>query len=105
VDKNGATLREALIQAIATGSKAAAADIEGPEFPLEAAHVWQLFLELHGTRTSNGFGLNPISYTEIDAYNRLYGYDVSPEELYLLKVADSAALEQIAENNEREKNL
>lgn len=64
-----------------------------------------MFLDLSRTRGSSGFGINPITYLEIDAYNRLMQLQLSPEEIYLLRVADETALEQIADNQEAEKGL
>jgi len=29
---------------------------------------WDIFVELHASRTSNGFGPNPITYAEIESF-------------------------------------
>ncbi|WP_445263523.1 phage tail assembly chaperone [Rhizobium rhizogenes] len=39
--------------------------------PAAGAHVWAWFRELDRARTSNGYGLNPLSYSDIDAWSRL----------------------------------
>jgi hypothetical protein len=49
----------------------------------------------------HAYGLNPISFTEIEAYGRLLRKKLSPEEVALIRIADSAALEQIAKNGTR----
>lgn len=35
--------------------------------------LWSWFMELNESRTSNGFGMNPISYSDISAYFNLQG--------------------------------
>lgn len=47
-------------------------DVE-PPFPREAAGVLEAFWELHAARGSNGYGPNPISYQELEAWSRLTG--------------------------------
>jgi len=54
--------------------------------------VWEDFLELHSARGSNGFGANPISYTEIDAWTRLSGYVLSPQDVKIIKLLDRVYL-------------
>lgn len=61
--------------------------------PLDTAHVWGWFLDLHTARTS-GMSANPISFTEIDAYCRLNGLALSSWELGLLRRVDVEALLQ-----------
>jgi len=56
-------------------------------------HVWNWYCELSAARTSNGFGLNPISYTEIDAWVRLLRIDVVPWEIRVIKNLDSMYLQ------------
>lgn len=46
------------------------AEPKGPEMPPGGALVWNAFVRLSSARTSAGFGPNPITYTEIDAYCR-----------------------------------
>jgi hypothetical protein len=49
------------------------AELEGPELPLEVRHIWDWYNELDLGRSSNGFGPNPISYTEIRSWAQLTG--------------------------------
>lgn len=60
--------------------------------PLALDHVWRWYCELGGARTSNGFGLNPISFTEIRAWADLTGADPTPWEVGLLKRLDAVTL-------------
>lgn len=62
------------------------------ELPVLFIDVWGWFLELHSTRGSNGFGLNPISYSEIKAWSELTGRNPSPEDVRLIKMLDTVAL-------------
>jgi hypothetical protein len=59
--------------------------------PLDTAHVWTWFTELHAARSS-GMAANPISFTEIDAYCRLNQVVMTPWELGLIRQLDSIAL-------------
>jgi hypothetical protein len=67
-----------------------------PPFVLD--YVWGWFCELSGARTSNGFGLNPISFTEILAWAQLAGVAPTPWEVRLLKRLDAATLAVKASN-------
>ena len=60
--------------------------------PLELEQVWRWYCELGSARTSNGFGLNPLSYTEIKAYADLTGVRMTPWEITLLKRLDTVTL-------------
>jgi YbbR domain-containing protein len=41
------------------------------ELKQEYYEIWSWFTELNESRTSNGFGMNPISYSDIAAYFNL----------------------------------
>lgn len=62
------------------------------ELPESCISIWKWFIDLHNARGSNGFGINPISYTEIKAYFDLI--DIRPEEweIMLIKRFDNEAL-------------
>lgn len=97
------TLGDTLAAAALTSEKAEAA-LDGPPCPMECWHVWTLFLELHGTRGAAGMGdLLPITYVELDAFQRLTRRSLSPEEVRLLRAADLACRQQLAENHEASK--
>lgn len=69
--KDGQPLRSHLQAAERQGSPVARAELAGPELPVELAHVWGWFLELHLARGSSGFGPAPIGYGEINAWAAL----------------------------------
>lgn len=64
--------------------------------PLDTAHVWAWFQELHAARSS-GMAANPISFSEIDAYCRLNQVVMTPWELGLIRQLDAIALMPAAE--------
>lgn len=68
--------------------------------PEEVEHLWPVFLELHLARGSNGYGPNPISYAEIEAYSRVMKQPLTREEVIVLKRADMAYLSATAEHIE-----
>lgn len=49
-------------------------------------------MELNDARTSNGFGPNAISYTEIKAWAELTSRDVTPFQVALIKHLDRIVL-------------
>lgn len=50
--------------------------------------VWGWFLDLCRTRTSNGYGPNPISYVEIEAYARIHRWPLAPRHIDLIMAMD-----------------
>lgn len=64
--------------------------------------VYKWFVDLNNKRTSNGFGINPIQYSEILAYFTLI--EVQPEdwEVEMISKLDSIALEIYAKEAERQ---
>jgi hypothetical protein len=50
-------------------------------------------MALHSTRTSNGFGANPITYTEMKSYFDLIQTEPEEWEVELIKLFDSIALD------------
>lgn len=69
--------------------------INPQELPLNLFDVWQAFLRLSSARTSSGFGANPLTYLEIDAFCRLTNHHFSSFELDIIKQLDSLVLKQI----------
>lgn len=57
---------------------------EPAPLPWALRHIWEWFHELAGRAGSNGFGPNPLSYTEIAAWARLTGRHPQPHEVQLL---------------------
>ena len=75
-------------------------DRDGPELPMAGERVWGIFLDLHATRGSNGFGANPISATEIEAWSRLRREPIRTFELDIIRNMDVAYLTAVAKKAE-----
>jgi hypothetical protein len=58
--------------------------------PDALAHVWLMFLDLHAARSSNGFGANPISFSELRAWSDMNELAVTPYEIGALRQLDGA---------------
>jgi hypothetical protein len=72
------------------------------EFPQTVAHVWKFFIDLHNTRSSNGFGVNPISYSDIYSYFKLLEIQPYDWEIETITKLDKVALEAFAEQAKKE---
>lgn len=59
-----------------------------PELPWAGRRVWTIFLDLHETRGSNGFGPSPISYAEIEGYSRMKREPIRPFEVEIIRRLD-----------------
>ncbi len=72
--------------------------INPAQFPMVFAFLWECFLRMSNKRTNNGFGVNPITYLEIDAFSRLTNTQFSRYEIEIIETLDSLALNQIRKN-------
>lgn len=57
--------------------------------------AWGWFLDLCRTRSSNGYGPNPISHAEIDAYSRLYRWPLEPRHIDMILAMDRVWLDHM----------
>jgi len=71
------------------------------ELPDSMIFVWRYFIDLNNSRSSNGFGLNPISYSEMLAYFELIDYKPQEWEIQAIKRLDHIALEQFRKEQEK----
>lgn len=63
------------------GDLNAEAELVGaPKLPPMAAHIWGWWVDLCATRGSGGFGMNPLSRVEIQAWERDEGNLLEPWE-------------------------
>lgn len=72
------------------------------ELPQSCWEAWTWFIRMHSKRSSGAFSVNPISYTEMQAFFSLH--DIVPEkwELELISQWDGVALEVYAEDSKKE---
>jgi hypothetical protein len=68
-------------------------ELEVSPMPDCLVHVWHWFLQLNSQRTSNGFGVNPITNQELWFFFQLEGIEPESWELSLLRKFDQVALE------------
>lgn len=68
------------------------------EVPNVCSHVWNWFLKLHKKRSSNGFSVNPITYTEMQSFFKLHGLVPENWEIELIEALDDIVLDSIAKN-------
>lgn len=57
----------------------------------ELAYLWGWFLELHNGRGAGFSTLNPITYTDIEAWSRLSGNELQAWEVKAIKAIDAVA--------------
>lgn len=65
--------------------------------------VWGWFLKLNKRRTSNGFGINPLTYSEILSFFHLQEYYPCSWELSMIEEWDDVVMEVYQEQQERKK--
>ena len=75
--------------------------LDGPECPPAAAYLWQWYMEIAAARGGSGFGPNPLSFTEIEAWSRLTGNRPGPWETGTLRAFDDAFFRIREENDSR----
>jgi hypothetical protein len=77
------------------------------ELPESCSQVWRWFIDLNNARSSNGYGVNPISYSDIKSYMDLISIEMHEWELHLLKRIDNEAILSYAKEAEieRKKNV
>lgn len=68
-----------------------------PHIPEEIVYLWNAFTRIARARTSNGFGPNPISWGEVESYNRLTRANLAGWEVEAIMALDDAYLECVAE--------
>lgn len=76
--------------------------LDAPRCPGGCEALWDAFRELHACRGSAGFGPMRITYTDLDAYQRVSGVKLQPWEREAIRQADAAYLEQLAERQPRD---
>lgn len=70
--------------------------LQGPQFPELLEYVWTAFLLLNQTRGQGFSGPLPISFQEIDAWQRLTHNVLLPWEIEAIKRLDAAYLRVVS---------
>ena len=87
--EDGSRLRDHAQSILKTGGELPE-DYKSLKCPEAVIHCWHWFIELNRTRASNGFGQNPISYTEIVSWSQLTGVVPEPLEVQTIMALDAA---------------
>jgi len=94
------TIRESLEQVEAqTGFRPA--DLEPPYLPEGALLIWQYFVELNATR-GGGMGPAPISYSEMEAWQRMTRRYLPAWQITAIKRMDAAFMQVESERQKRD---
>ena len=72
------------------------------ELPDSCLNVWHWFISLNNARSNSGFGVNPISYTEIKNFFELMHIVPDEWEVNLIKAMDAVAMKQFSEDMARQ---
>ncbi len=107
-DKDGFSKREkleGLIQRSRKPEKRAEyeADLACPPLPPSLIYLWNTFNRLSSRRSSNGFGVNPISWADIDAFVRHSKFALAPWEIETIEDLDRLFLAEISRNQSENK--
>ena len=86
-DKNGSSLKAHLMKVWNSTGKMPQ-KLDAPYFPSAVAYVWTWFNELSNARVSTGFGVSPITYSEILAWSQLTDSEPTPWEVAVIKMLD-----------------
>lgn len=73
-------------------------DLVFPELDEMAMYIWEWFMELNAQRTSNGFGQNPITFLDIQAWASLTNRFPLAWEVKALRTMDTMWLIEITKN-------
>lgn len=65
--------------------------------PAGGEYLWAAFTRLHGRRGSNGFGPSPLSWPDLDAFNRMSRINLAPWEVEIIEALDRVYLTHVAE--------
>lgn len=96
-DKDGVTARAHLTAAWAAMGgtpETRPSDLDPPcDFPYQLQEAWDWFLSLSQARGSNGYGPNPITYLDLQAWATMTGNKPSAREVELIMSLDMAFFE------------
>ena len=87
---DGQTLRSHL-ESVERQTGKRLAQLNQPNLPEYMKHMWNWFQDLCGSRQV-GMALNPLSYTEIAAWDNLNGHGITPRELQIIRALDNMFL-------------
>jgi len=72
--------------------------LNGAPLPQSVSYLWSAYIRLHARRSSNGFGSNPLTWSDIEAFSRLSGIRLLPWEVEIIESIDNAYIAKQAED-------
>lgn len=66
-------------------------------FPHDMQDVWHHYVKLDRRRTSNGWGVNPLSYSDVVAYSQATDSPLDPWEVDAIMAVDDEYMQARAE--------
>lgn len=88
------------LEQVAKTLKRTPKDLIGPPLPDRYEHLWYAFLDLHGGRSYNGMGANPLSWTDILAWDTLTNAGLQEWEVRVIKALDALWLRMTNEGQD-----
>lgn len=70
-----------------------------PDVPSQGFDVWESYWELRRATPSGINGVQPISFSEIDAWKRLYKKKITTQGVYYIRILDEQYMVSYAELN------
>jgi len=71
----------------------------GPPFPDRYAHIWSSFLDLHTGRSYGANGPNPLSWSDVKAWDDLMDVGLKEWEVRAIKALDLLWLRVMGEDD------
>jgi len=76
-------------------------ELEGlVELPQSCWEAWKWFIKLHSRRSSSGFSVNPLQYSEMLAYFKIQGVQPEEWEVRLIEKWDDVVLKHYQDQSE-----
>ena len=100
-NEDGATRRETAQSIFGQTGKWPEDYPEGPPFPDALHYLWGWFVVLSAGRGSSGFGPNPLSWSDFDAWSRLMRVVPDMWEVTALRELDVTYLSSLATPKEK----
>ena len=64
--------------------------------------TWSWFIDLHNSRTSTGYGINPITYSCINGYFSVFGITPDEWQIRAIKQLDTVAINSFVEDQKKQ---
>jgi hypothetical protein len=76
-------------------------ELEAPPLPAELAYLFDWFLDASSGRGGGFGGIQPLAWTEIEAWSRLLGLGLTPFEARVLRLLDATLVRSMSDGGHR----